>query len=401
MNIASNIQKLWVFLMLCSVFSCDRTDWNENFKESSKSPFGTYIVYEEAEALFDSEVLSLDQNIYDYLFEEMHEDHFGNYICIKSDAEKLNTDGINYLLTYIERGNHALLSLNNFPPHLKDTLGITTTNLDFYEYTPVALKALDGRLQLKDEAFNTQTYTYDRNIRRHYFETYNSNTSVVLGTVEVDGEQKPNFLKIYYGEGTILLHATPIVFTNFNLLNGREAYAAHVLSYLPDNPIVWDPQIKSSQYSETPEKPQDSMFVFFLKHPSLTWFLMVSLFGLLLFMLFNARRKQRAIPIIKPLENSTVAFAQTISNLYLKEADHKNLVDKKITYFLEKVREQYLINTSNLNREFIETLALKSNNDFTSTKYLINTIIALNKKTECTDVELLVLNNMIDKFFKT
>jgi len=145
---------------------------------------------------------------------------------------------------------------------------------------------------------------------------------------------------------------------------------------------------------------KDSIFKFFLGHPSLTWFLFVSLFGLLLFMLFNARRKQRAVPIIKPLQNSTVEFAHTIANLYLKEADHKNLVDKKITYFLEKIRDKYLIDTNNLNSQFIEKLALKSNNDLASTKYLINTIIALNKKTECTDVELMVLNNMIEKFFK-
>ena len=44
-------------------------------------------------------------------------------------------------------------------------------------------------------------------------------------------------------------------------------------------------------------------------------------FSLLLFMRFNARRKQRPIPIIEPLKNSTVEFTHTIANLYLKEKE--------------------------------------------------------------------------------
>ena len=116
-------------------------------------------------------------------------------------------------------------------------------------------------------------------------------------------------------------------------------------------------------------------------------------------MLFNARRKQRAIPVINPLKNTTVAFTQTISSLYLKEQDHKNLVDKKIAYFLEKVRTKYLLNTNNLHKDFILLLAAKSGNEIRNTKYLINTIITLSKKSECSEEELLVLHKMIETFF--
>ena len=177
--------------------------------------------------------------------------------------------------------------------------------------------------------------------------------------------------------------------TNYNLLNGNETYAASVFSYLPNNPTLWDPLIRSSKYDDRPDEDKPSIFSFFLAHQTLTWFLMVSLIGLLLFMIFNARRKQRPIPIIEPLKNSTVEFTQTIANLYLKEQDHKNLVDKKIAYFLEKVRSKYLLNTTNLNKDFIEKLAAKSGNDLQRTKYLINTIILLNKRDECTEEEFL------------
>jgi hypothetical protein len=171
------------------------------------------------------------------------------------------------------------------------------------------------------------------------------------------------------------------------------------LSYLPSSSIFWDPHIKYSAYSNKREK-QPSIFKFFLEHSSLTWFLFVCLVGVLLFMLFNAKRKQRAIPVIHPLKNTTVAFTQTIASLYLKEQNHKNLVDKKITYFLEKVRTKYLLNTTNLNADFIQNLASKSGNEIQKTRYLVNTIITLNKKEECTQEELLVLHKMMANFFK-
>lgn len=401
MSVFKHIQKYFILILLLSLFSCNKTNWYENFKEKNKDPFGTYIIYNEAEELFkNQEVHYLKENVYDYLFHNVDDDYFGNYICIKPYAYKLNEDGLEYLLSYIELGNHAFLSLNNFTDHLKDSLQFSTTNLDEELFTQEELKTLKGTLYLENKSFGKQPYTFDRNIRRNYFNTYNKNNTIVLGTIDVNGEQQPNFIKIYHGEGAIYLHSNPVVFTNYFMLNGNEQYAANLLSYLPTDEVLWDPQIKSSKFSNTNEENEESIFKFFLQHPTLKWFLFVSLFGLLLFMLFNARRKQRAIPIIKPLENSTIEFAHTIANLYLKEEDHKNLVDKKTIYFLEKIREKYLIDTSNLNAKFIERLALKSNNDLSSTKYLINTIIALNKKEDCTESDLIVLNKMIENFFK-
>ena len=61
---------------------------NELYKEEEKSPFGTYIVYNEAKNLFKNEkVVLLKDNFYDYLFKNYTDSFpdFGNYICIKND----------------------------------------------------------------------------------------------------------------------------------------------------------------------------------------------------------------------------------------------------------------------------------------------------------------------------
>ena len=398
--ILQHLKKYAPLLLLFLLIGCDKTDWSENFKEKEKSPFGNYIIYNEAESLFkNKQVTLLKQNIYDYLMLESVIDsvEIKNYVSIKHNGFKYTNGSTRELLDFVAKGNNVFLAFNNFRDTLKTSLKFTTNNLDKDVYDVKGLKKLEGTFELNNKAFSKTSFSFDRNIRRNYFLQYNENTTSILGTFAVDGEKVPNFIKIHYGEGAFYLHTQPIAFTNYYLLNGNEEYAANVFSYLPNADVIWDPQIKSSKYEDKKED-DNNVFKFFLEHPTLTWFLFVSFIGLLLFMLFNARRKQRPIPIIKPLQNSTVEFTQTIANLYLKEQDHKNLVDKKIAYFLEKVRSKYLLDTSNLNADFIEKLASKSGNDLQRTKYLVNTIIALNKKAECLEEELIVLHKMIENF---
>lgn len=395
-----HILKLLPLLSIVLFTSCDKTNWVENYKEKEKSPFGNYIISNEATTLFENqEILFLKENFYDYLLFEQDSVKNRNYILIKNEANKQTDDGVKDLLSFVKQGNSAFISLNFFKESFKEELEFTTNNLDKNVFEIADLKKLAGEFYLKHEDFGYKAYAFERNIRRNYFLQYNENKTIVLGTTKVGGEEVPNFIKVYHGKGAFYLHTNPIVFTNYYLLNNAEQYAANLLSYLPKGHILWDVHVKKSKYSDSNEK-QPSIFKFFLKHKTLTWFLFVSLAGLLLFMLFNARRKQRAIPVLEPLKNTTVAFTQTISNLYLSEADHKNLVDKKIAFFLEKVRSKYLIDTSNLNADFIKKLAAKSGNKVQKTKYLVNSIIALNKKEECIEEELIVLHKMIENFFK-
>lgn len=389
------------FAVSLTLTQCKKTDWSENYKEDKKSPFGTYILFNESEELFELfESELMDENIYDFLIDRYLTDGKFNYICIKNAAYKINKDGIEELLSRVYDGNNAFFSLNNYSHTLEKALEIKVKDLDSMSYTSIHLKGLNGQLSLKHKEFNTKTYRFDRNLRRNFFSSFNPKNTIVLGTQKVDGKEQPNFLKIYHGEGAVYVHTQPTAFSNYNMLKDNHEYAEKVLSYLPSKKTYWDPQIRWSKISSSQPKDSESILAFFWKNPSLKWALYIGFFGLILFMIFNARRKQRPIPVILPSRNSTVEFTQTISNLYLKNDNHKSLIEKKIRYFLEKVRTRYLIDTNNLNKEFIKKLSLKSGNNFNNTKYLINSILALNKKTACTEEDMMVLNKMIDNFLK-
>ena len=117
----------------------------------------------------------------------------------------------------------------------------------------------------------------------------------------------------------------PASFTNYYLLNNKEfIYAEKVLSYLPKgNLFCLSKSQNGEQISESPMR-------YIFSQPSLKWAWLVFIFGMLFFMLFNAKRKQRIVPIIAPLQNTTVDFTKTIGNLYYQEGEHQNIINKKI-----------------------------------------------------------------------
>lgn len=90
------------------------------------------------------------------------------------------------------------------------------------------------------------------------------------------------------------------------------------------------------------------------------WYVLLAL--LFIFLIFRSRREQRIIPIYKQEENHTVEFAKTISSLYQENGEVKDIISKKIDYFLYKIRKTFLIETDDItNKNFIEIVAQKGN----------------------------------------
>ena len=129
----------------------------------------------------------------------------------------------------------------------------------------------------------------------------------------------------------------------------------------------------------------------------ITWRLM--LLGLLLYLIFKGKREQRIIPIIKKPENTTVEFAQSISSLYFQEGDSVDLVRKKITYFLDHIRNTYNIDTQEINSSFIEKLYNKSGKDKELIAKIVHLIIDFEKNQQADEQALINLDKWIQTFW--
>lgn len=137
---------------------------------------------------------------------------------------------------------------------------------------------------------------------------------------------------------------------------------------------------------------------FILTNEPLRWAYYITVVSILIFMVFELKRRQRIIPVIKPLTNSTLDFVSTIGNLYLQSGDHKNMAEKKIQFFMDQLRTKYLLNTSVLDESFTKTLSKKTGRNELETSDLINTINTVRSRKEISAGELTDLNKKMEKF---
>ncbi|WP_299390106.1 DUF4350 domain-containing protein [uncultured Gelidibacter sp.] len=377
-------------------YNSNRTvDWTESFNEKSNKPYGVSVLYKELPKLFkDQKIKTIYYTPYNYFYansEDGYGDHIaeGNYLLI-GNSDYLDDADIEELLIFAGQGNTLFMSDYTFPKMLLDTLQLTVDD--------IKNKDSISKLSFSDAALRSKNVDIDKSDSTAYFSKIDNENLTALGYIN-DNPDVINFLKVPFEEGNIYLHLEPKIFTNYNILkDNRYRYTEGALSYLPDATIYFDSYTKylNSQYGDAEKKSQLSWF---LEQPSFKWAWYLTIILTLLFMVFNAKRRQRIIPIVKPLENTTVGFVKTISNLYYETEDHKNLIEKKITYFLEKIRSDYNLDTTTLNDEFITKLSQKSGKKKESVQKTITFINWLRTKNEFFEENLLKLNKYIEEFY--
>ncbi len=366
-------------------------NWTRTFNEQHTIPYGTFVLYNELTEIFpEGKVQDITVSPYEFFDEFKYSEDStnivtGNYMLIDDYAD-VDDVSAQELLDFASRGNTIFMSSNYLPQKFLDTLGIELENdFDFNG---------EAHFTLANPAFKNDSITIDRGLSNIYFSKLDSTKTTVLGYQKFNKEERINFVKINHEYGEIYLHLQPMAFTNFSLLkNDNKKYTAAILSYLPDDTIYYDSRNKKrTELGNSPLR-------FVLSQPALKWAWILGLISLLIFILFNAKRKQRIVKVIKPLGNSTIAFIKTIGNLYYETKDHNNLIDKKITYFLEFIRRKYYLDTQLLDEKFVKNLALKTGKDQDKTQKTINLIVHLKAKQLCNEDDLKRLNKTIEYFY--
>ena len=367
-------------------------DWTRTYNEKHSKPYGTLVLRKELTSLMpNAEVQDIRVSPFEFF-----DDHYdwidsvyitsGTYIYI-DENNSVDESSAQELLDFASHGNRIFMSSHSIPQKFRDSLFLNTD----YDYN------LKGKatMSFANRILDKNEITIPKGLSNRYFSKLDADNTTILGYQEFDSIQHVNFIKVKYGFGEILLHLQPVAFTNHTILKDKKSiYAAGVLSYLQDETIFYDSRNKKG------DELGSSELRFILSKPGLKMAWYVALLSLILFVIFNSKRKQRIVKIIKPVENTTVAFAKTIGNLYYETKDHNNLIAKKTTYFLEYVRRTYYIDTQLLDEKFVKSLASKSGKEIEKVQKIINIILYLKAKPICTEDHLLQLNNAIEDFFK-
>ncbi|NAY93177.1 DUF4350 domain-containing protein [Muricauda sp. JGD-17] len=371
-------------------------NWRPSYTAADKIPFGCYVLYNELPSLFKNESIeTIDQSVYDVLVSR-DTTMLSNYLLINEYID-LDRQETHQLLDYVSQGNSVFISSTGFGWELMDTLNISISS----DY---GLKEGTALLDLTNNKFRGQEFELSRGVFNSHFTSVDSTRTTILGHITYSKENllesqpdeqvsKPNFIKTSFGKGNFYVHTTPQAYSNFYMLEGNHDYVTHTFSYLEDKGVLyWDNYKKSGRIII------DSPMRFVLTQSSLKWAYYLTVLGLLLFVLFRGKREQRIIPVIKPLENASVGFAQAVGSLYYQNRDYTDLINKKVNYFLAELRSKYHIDTNQLNERTIQILAAKAGKEVGETKALITFIMALKNKTSHSEEDSIELNKKITAF---
>lgn len=316
------------------------TDWRKNYDPSKKTPFGLYILDQELPTLLGDSLRKISNSPYQYY--SINKDKSQHNILIFQ--KNIDDESLKKILQQVTKGASALIISEEIYGKALDTLQLNYPSAVGFDEK--------SSLQLTDSKFSADSCQLDKLPDMTGFTTINKQHQI-LGTTRSKKDSGANFIKIQFGKGNIYIHTEPLAFTNYYLLKTQNRkYVENVFSYLPKQETIW--------FTDSGEFQSQSAMRFIFANPPLKYAWWLFLGGLLLFTIFNAKRKQRIVPIIEPLKNKSVEFVKSIGNLYLQEGDFHDMMSKKAQYFLHRIRLELLIDTNKLDEDFAKKLQLKT-----------------------------------------
>ncbi|TDH28768.1 DUF4350 domain-containing protein [Segetibacter sp. 3557_3] len=362
-------------------------NWEISLSKDDKDPYGAYVLFKSLKELLPTAAIeSYRTPVYNQV--NNYTGRNGAYLIISPDFKPSGED-LAELDRFVRRGNVALISASDFAKSLQRKLRFTTSSrmsLGLMDSTSVNL--------VNPQLRNNSNYVFRRMTIDEYFSKIDTANSTVLG---INDRGRPNFIRVKSGAGVYLVHAAPLCFSNyFMLYRNNASYTSKVLSYLPQNTnrLFWD-----EYYKLGPTGPTTPLR-FILSNPYLLAAFRLGLIALVLYVLFEMKRRQRIIPVIEPLKNTTLEFAKTIAGLYYQQKDNQGIARKKINYFLDFVRNRYFIPTTALDSTFLNTLSQKSGVALSEVEPLVASLREIDYDYPVSDTLLLTLNTQIDNFYK-
>ncbi|MPT35221.1 MAG: DUF4350 domain-containing protein [Flavobacterium sp.] len=364
-------------------------NWTPSYTIQDKIPFGLYVFNKVIPSLFPKQKITrFGTTVYEFLdpkysYSDSTYAIKGTLLMI-SDGNTIDDTSADELLYFVEHGNTAFLSMQSFPKKLMDSLKFDySTSISFTDKMQQKLSATN----VKD-----QHYNFGKGSGNVSFSSIDSTTTDVLGYQQTDTVKNANFIRVPYGMGYFLLHTQPAAFSNYVLLKDKNAeYCSALLSYIPKGELFWQ------SFSYNDQHISGSPMRYILSQPALKWAWYLFLIGMFVFMLFNAKRRQRVIPIKEPVPNTTVDFTKTIGNLYLQEGSHHLIIEKKIIYFLEKIRSEYLIDTFQLDETFVKRLHQKTGKDPVLIEKVVRLIQKHRNQLVSTQADVIEISKAIEK----
>jgi len=369
-----------------------KINWFPSYDRSHTIPMGTRVFNEQLEVFYGDRIKNIQ--IPPYQFLKQQPDAQGIYV-FANQTLTLGEEEFEMLMEWVASGNTLWIAANTIEEKLTDTLGIESKQVTNY----ATLKA-EYRLSLSNPVFkDVPEAVYDRGSTISYFSTEKENDSLEIQslgkiTVKADSSAYENIVQSAFGNGKIILSHFPEAFTNYFILKEpNDQYTSGLLAYFRDHSTIY-----IDNYYKAGKKIYSSPLYLLLSTRELKWAYYTALIALLIFIIFEGKRKQRSIPVVLPLKNQSLNFVKTIANMYFEKKDHKAIAIYRIKYLLESLRRKNMLNYADTDEEILRATAEKMGKSPGTAEKLFKKISEIRDKPGITKEELIELNTMIETF---
>lgn len=340
-------------------------NWEPDYRTKSEQPYGLKLIYS---TIKNNHATTIIYNQSYYLLDTTASN--SSLVFIGDDCYIDSTSSAN-IIRYVEKGNIVLISSNYSPLEIlrcfipaKDTIygfdgGMDSLiSLDFSaDSVPFKKKINFHYQQFKDTVSNYWNY-YRSGYYRDSLTHYNFRPISFLNDSNV------NAFYFQCGKGKFIVHANPLLFTNYYMIrqNGYE-HANNLLSKLHKGLVYWDDHTSSQPNNEDSKKARANPLKFLFSHPYLKWAWYLFLVTIILYLIFRSKREQRVIPLMPVNTNASVEYTKAIGTLYFQSRGHTHIANEMFILFLSEIRSRYNLSTDIAEKELVELLSIRAGID--------------------------------------
>ena len=341
------------------------SDWVPEYQINDKNPLGLYFFTTLAQAHLDKNHTVKVVNTSGDLDSLQQRDSTQKTYLFVGNNFGMDIDELDSVLSDVRRGSRLFISFDNlYDEHYYQLFDSVNFQFDYDHEVNVYANGKGHNM--------INIYQKDTIARKWWaFSDYGfpGRSKELSSFMEM-----PNFLKVEFGDGYLYLHATPNMFFNYQLKRkSGYRYTAFVLNNLPKDQDVHllelarladdegDYPIEDTGDSDM-EKQDDSLLQLIFKEPNLLIALLLCILGLILFVIFRSKRTRPIVPFIPKKKNMTMAFAETITSIYLSKRNPYGLLQVQRKNFYDTIHRYFFVDLNHRDgdRE-LQILSEKSN----------------------------------------
>ena len=312
--------------------------WDVDVQLGNKDPYGLYVF---EELLIAHGKFTQFNDYTDYqLLDSISNVDSSLYMYVGLDFTLTHAE-IDKLLEGIAKGNQLFLSVENQSKYLYDEL--------FDE--GLMFEAKDSAVLVTNDSSYVMYYIQNQDTLTELWDLFNPYTLEIEDTVHTEAFDSPMYVEVQYGEGSVLLHLNPVIFTNFQMLRteGKEYFKSFVktldqphiqwLSFAKYEPFEYDDMFAEAS-------TDNSLLSELFKYPPFKWAFIIAIFGVLLYFLFRSKRERPIIPAFGDSKNSGFAYVDTLAGIYFQGNHSAKVLKLMRRNFYDAVYKKFYIDLS-------------------------------------------------------